>query len=111
MARTKLSMKELVPRLLDLDHLEIKMEKVTFKWRNPEGNKYLKETCTHPSCDCCPSLLLPSLPPECAKHRTKAGCNFDDRCAFHHSYNSKLAEQEDSKRVVNQVRPLVTAKR
>ena len=41
----------------------------------PPCKKYLKETCTGPSCDCW-------HPPDGVKHYTKEGCDFGDKCAF-----------------------------
>ena len=73
-------MKETVLLLLDHDHQEIKMERAasigkTLKGTSPSGDKeqppcqkYLKETCTDPSCDCWHA-------PDCVKHEAKEGCS------------------------------------
>ena len=58
--------------------------------QQPPWHKYLKETCTDPSCDCW-------HPPDCVKHNTKEGFNFGDKCAFLRG-KEQFAEQEKNKR-------------
>ena len=71
---------------------------------SPAGNKeqapwhkYLKETCTDPSCDCW-------HPPDEVKHNTKEGFDFGDKCAFLRRGRQQFAEQENNKREREEIR-------
>ena len=95
-----------VTLLLDVDHQQETVNMVqALKKKNAEGNpvhfvtrskppwhKYVKETCTDPSCDCW-------HPPDCVKHDTKEGFNFGEKCAF-----KQFAEQENNKREREEIR-------
>ena len=94
-----------VPLVLDVDHQQETVNKVqAFKKKKcrrepspsgdkeqPPWHKYLKETCTDPSCDCW-------HPPDYVKHNTKEGFDFGDKCAFLRRGKKQFAEQEKNKR-------------
>ena len=61
----------------------------------PPWHKYLKETCTDPSCDCW-------HPPDYVKHNTKEGFDFGAKCAFlrrgqRNSQNKKTTREREVK--------------